>query len=148
MSDSPRDICTFFLGGQLFGLDVAEVQEVIHVPRMTRVPLAPPAIAGLLNVRGGLVTALDLRPHLGLPPAPAQAGQMNLVMRAADAAASLLVDSVGEVIQVAPEAWEPAPPTLRGPIRDLVRAVAKLSGQLLLQLHTEAVLNAAFTRPA
>jgi purine-binding chemotaxis protein CheW len=147
MSEPARDICTFMLGGLLFGLDVAEVQEVIHVQRMTRVPLAPPAVAGLLNVRGGLVTAIDLRPQLQLPPAPDPLQQMNLVMRAADATASLLVDSVGEVVRVETEAWEPTPPTMRGAARELVRAVAKLSGQLLFQLDAEAVLNAASARP-
>jgi purine-binding chemotaxis protein CheW len=148
MNTKPREICTFLLAGYLFGLDVMEVREVIPARRITRVPLAPPTVAGLLNVRGHLVTAIDLRPHLGLPSAPVKAEQMNLVMRTADGSASLLVDVVGEVIEVAPGAWEAAPPTLRGPARDLIHAVAKLSDRLLLQLNPAAVLAAALARPA
>lgn len=135
------DVCTFSLAGHLFGIDALEVQEIMQPQRMTRVPLAPPAVAGLLNVRGELVTAIDLRRRLELPPRAAGAPSMNIVLRTGDGGVSLLVDSVGEVIKVSESACEPVPPTLRGATRAFTHTVVKLSDHLLLRLNTQAVLG-------
>ncbi len=140
MSASP-DICTFEIAGRLFGIDARDVQEIMSSQRVTRVPLAPPGVAGLLNVRGELVTAIDLRSALELPPRAPDAAPMNIVLRTADGAVSLLVDSVGEVMRIAETDCEPVPPTLRGPARALTQAVVKLNERLLLRLNTQAVLG-------
>ena len=140
MSDS-ADVCTFEIGGNLFGIDALDVQEIMSPQRVTRVPLAPPGVAGLLNVRGELVTAIDLRQWLKVPARETGAGLMNIVLRTGDGAVSLLVDAVGEVLRIAESACEPVPPTLRGPVRTLTDAVVKLNDRLLLRLKTEAIFG-------
>ncbi len=136
-----HEVCTFLIDGHLFGIDVVEVQEVIRPQQMTRVPLAPRAVAGLLNVRGQLVTAIDLRRRLDLPARQAGMELMNIVVGTPEGAVSLLVDSVGEVLSIADDAYELPPPTLRPPARDVVRGVVKLSGRLLLHLDTKALIG-------
>ena len=139
MNRSP-DVCTFEIAGNLFGIDAIDVQEIMSPQRVTRVPLAPPGVAGLLNVRGELVTAIDLRQWLELPARIAGAALMNIVLRTGDGAVCLLVDAVGEVMRISESACEPVPPTLRGPVRALTEAVVKLNDRLLLRLKTQAIL--------
>lgn len=127
-----HQFCTFYLDGLLFGIPVLDVQEVIRHQRMTRVPLAPPVVRGLINLRGQIVTAVDLRHRLELPAAPADQLPMNVVVRTEDGAVSFLVDQVGEVVEVDESAREPAPETLRGEARRLTRGVFKLRNTLLL----------------
>jgi purine-binding chemotaxis protein CheW len=128
--------CTFYLDGLSFGIDVREVQEVIRYQEMTRVPLVPPVVRGLINLRGQIVTAIDLRRQLDLPERPADALPMNVVVRSDEGAVSLLVDEIGDVVTVSPEDFESPPETLDGVARDLITGVYKLSGQLLLILDT------------
>ena len=144
---TPREVCTFHLDGHLFGVDVVDVQEIISPQQMTRVPLAPPAVAGLLNVRGQLVTAIDLRRRLDLPPRPPEAAPMNIVVRTGDGAVSFLVDRIGDVCPVDADCFEPVPDTLTGPARELVTGVQKLPDQLLLILNA-AKAAALFNEPA
>ena len=139
--NEPQDICTFEIAGQSFGIAALDVQEVMPPQRITRVPLAPPGVAGLLNVRGDLVTALDLRHALALPPRGADSAPMNIVLRTADGAVSLLVDSVGEVVSIDESACELAPPTLSAAARALTETVVKLKGRLLLRLNLAAVIG-------
>ena len=134
--NTSREVCTFFLDGHLFGVDVVEVQEIISPQQMTRVPLAPPAVAGLLNVRGQLVTAIDLRRRLELRDRPADRLPVNVVVSTDDGAVSLLVDEIGDVLNVTGEGFERVPETLKGAARDLIRGVYKLDGRLLLILDT------------
>ncbi len=141
-----REVCTFEVAGHLLGIDALDVQEIMQPQRITCVPLAPAGVAGLLNVRGELVTAIDLRQRLELPARPSDS--MNIVLRTADGAVSLLVDSVGEVIRVSDDACEPPPPTLRGPARALTEAVVKLNERLLLRLNTLAVIGLSTTAAA
>src|SRR3954453_7113159 len=101
-----RQFCSFFLDGLRFGVDVQKVQEVVSYQEMTRVPLAPPTVRGLLNLRGQIVTGIDLRRRLDLPDRPAEHRPMNVVLRGEDSPVSLLVDEIGEVIEVADGAWE------------------------------------------
>ena len=136
------DLCTFYLAGYMLGIDALEVQEIMPPQRITRVPLAPAAIAGLLNVRGELVTAIDLRRRLELPPREAGAGSMNIVVRTAEGPVSLIVDAAGEVLKIGAGECEPVPPTLRGPVRALTEGVVKLHDRLLLRLNTPALLGA------
>ena len=133
---------TFLVGGHLFGLDVTRVQEVIRPMPMTRVPLAPAVVRGLINLRGQIVTALDLRVRLGLGAHGPEAAPMNVIVRADDDVVALLVDEIGDVVMADPDAWEPAPRTLAPAVRDLIPGAYKLDGRLLLQLDVDRVLDA------
>ncbi len=135
-----KQYCTFFLDGRYFGVEVQQVQEVIRYQEMTRVPLASPVVSGLINLRGRIVTAIDLRRRLGLADRPADQLPMNVVVRAGDDALSLLVDEIGDVIEVSDDKFEKPPETLRGIARTLVEGAYKLESQLMLVLNTrEAV---------
>ena len=133
MSDASK-VCAFFLEGRLFGVDVDQVQEVIRYQEMTRVPLAPDVVGGLINLRGQIVTAIDLRRRLGLGPLPAGKQPMNVVLRADGGMVSLLVDEIAGVLELANDVLEEPPATLEGPRRALIQGVYKLPGQLLLVL--------------
>ncbi len=135
MSDS-RQYCTFRLDGHLFGIEVMQIQEVIRYQRMTRVPLAPSVVEGLINLRGQIVTAVDLRRRLELRERPAGEAPMNIVVRTDENAVSLLVDEIGEVVEVEEGQFETPPETLQGPARGLITGAYKLAGQLLLVLDT------------
>jgi len=138
---SPQQLCTFRLDGMPFGVEVHRVQEVLrHLP-ITRVPLASAVVAGLINLRGQIVTAIDLRRRLGLRDRPAGTEPMNVVVRHADGIASLLVDEIGEVIEVDEANLEATPSTLRGAIRDMITGVYKLDAQLLSLLDVEQTLD-------
>ncbi len=136
-----RQLCTFFLDGHLYGVDAQTVQEVIRYQEMTRVPMAPPAVSGLINLRGQIVTAIDLRTRLGLTPRPADKLPMNVVVCSDDGAVSLLVDQIGDVIEVDADNFETPPDTLHGPARELVQGAYKLDGRLLLLLQCEAAVQ-------
>jgi purine-binding chemotaxis protein CheW len=137
-----RQLCTFLLDDLFLGVEVHKVQEVIRHEEMTRVPLAPEVVKGLINLRGQIVTAIDLRCRLGLPPRPAGRLPMNVVVRGDDGVVSLLVDEIGDVQGVEEEAFEPPPETLRGPARQLIRGVYKLKDRLLLVLDTQRAVQA------
>ncbi|MBX9582818.1 MAG: chemotaxis protein CheW [Gemmataceae bacterium] len=143
-----QQVCTFLVDGAAFGIDVREVQEVIRFQELTRVPLAPPEVRGLINLRGQIVTAVDLRRRLGLPDRPPGDLPVNVVVRTPDGAVSLLVDEIGEVLGVPAAAFERPPDTLRGPARDLIRGAYKLAGRLLLVLDTRQATAPPADRPA
>jgi len=132
--------CTFSLKDEFFGVPVQQVQEVIRYQEMTRVPLVPEAIRGLINLRGQIVMAVDLRRRLSMEDRPPSELPMNVVVRTDDGAVSFLVDEIGDVLEVQEDSFEAPPETLRGPSRDLVRGVYKLDGRLLLVLNTERAL--------
>lgn len=135
-----QQVCTFRLGGLYLGVDVAEVQEVIRQQEMTLVPLASPVIRGLINLRGQIVTALDLRRRFGLAPREAGRAGINVVVRAPEGVVSLLVDEIDDVVDVRDVAAEKPPATMVGPSRVLIRNVFKLERELLLELDTARVL--------
>jgi purine-binding chemotaxis protein CheW len=141
-----RLLCSFFLDGLRFGVDVQKVQEVVPYQEMTRVPLAPPTVQGLLNLRGQIVTGIDLRRRLDLPDRPAGKMPMNVVLRGEDSPVSFLVDDIGEVIEVDIEACERPPETLRGRVRELIEAVYPLPEELLLILDTVKTLDLNLNR--
>jgi purine-binding chemotaxis protein CheW len=128
--------CTFFLDGLFFGVEVQTVQEVIRYQEMTRVPLASRFVRGLINLRGQIVTAIDLRRRLELSPRPEDTLPMNVVVHTDDGPISLLVDEIGDVLDVAPDCFERPPETLRGVARELIRGAYKLKDRLLLTLDT------------
>jgi purine-binding chemotaxis protein CheW len=129
--------CTFFVDGHYFGLDVLKVQEIIRYQEMTRVPLAPHVVRGLINLRGQIVTAIDLRRRLELKDRPADQLPVNVVVRTDDGAVSLLVDEIGDVLEVSEDLFEGPPETLKGTARELIRGAYKLEDRLLLILDTE-----------
>src|SRR5579871_2489696 len=133
--------CTFYVDGQYFGLDVLRVQEVIRYQEMTRVPLAPPVVRGLINLRGQIVTAIDLRRRLGLEDRPASQPPVNVVLRTDDGAVSLLVDEIGDVLDAPADLFERPPETLQGVARDLIQGAYKLDGRLLLVLDADKALQ-------
>jgi purine-binding chemotaxis protein CheW len=143
MNESPRQYCTFCVDSLLLGVDVQQVQEVIRYQAMTRVPLANKAISGLINLRGQIVTAIDLRERLDLSCRSPDQNPMNVVVRDGDEVVSLLVDEIGDVIEVTAESFEAPPPTLRGPTRTLVEGAYKLPHGLLLVLNTNAAVGCA-----
>jgi purine-binding chemotaxis protein CheW len=136
-----RQFCTFFLDGLRFGVDVHKVQEVVPYQEMTRVPLAPATVRGLLNLRGQIVTGIDLRRRLELPEPTTERLPTNVVLRGEDSPVSFLVDEIGEVIEVEADTWERPPETLRGRVRDLIEAVCPLQAELLLILDTVKTLD-------
>ncbi len=145
---SSTQFCTFLLDGALYGVDVQEVQEVIRFQAMTRVPRAHEVVSGLINLRGQIVTAIDLRRRLGLAPRAAGEEPMNVVLRTEDGAVSLLVDQIGDVLTLSEAQFEETPSMLDKAQRELLRGVYKLEGQLLLALETRGLLELAQAAPA
>src|SRR3954471_17855083 len=121
-----HQFCTFYLGNQYFGLDVLMVQEIIRYQEMTRVPLAHPVVRGLINLRGQIVTAIDLRRRLDMPDRPADQLPVNVVVQTEDGPLSLLVDEIGDVMEVGDELFESPPETLDDKTRALIRGTYKL----------------------
>jgi purine-binding chemotaxis protein CheW len=136
-----QQFCTFFVDGQFFGVPVQQVQEVIRYQQMTRVPLVHRVIRGLINLRGQVVIAVDLRRRLNASERPEGQLPMNVVVRTGDGVVSLLVDEIGDVLEVQDETFEPPPETLQNASRELVLGVHKLPHQLLLILDTEKAVN-------
>lgn len=136
-----KQFCTFYLEGHCFGVNVLEVQEVFRYQEMTSVPLSPPTITGLINLRGQIITAIDLRRIMNLKDRDEDSMPMNVVVRTSDGVVSLLVDAIGDVLEVPQEMYEKPPENLEGPLRELVRGVYKLEGKLLLILDTEKVIR-------
>ncbi len=136
-----RQLCTFLLDDLLFGVQVVNVQEVIRYQEMTRVPLASSVVRGLINLRGQIVTAIDMRARLDLPALPEDVQPMNVVLRTADGVVSLLVDEIGDVLELSEQAFERTPETLAGVFREVVLGVYKLEQGLLLLLDVERIVS-------
>ncbi len=136
-----RQFCTFELNGLLFGIEVVEVQEVLRYQNMTRVPLAPDMVRGLINLRGQIVTAVDLRRRFEFPPLPDDVRPMNIVVRTDEGPVSFLVDEIGDVVEVHDEAFESPPGNLTGFAREATLGVYKLKHRLLLVLDTRRILE-------
>jgi purine-binding chemotaxis protein CheW len=129
------------IAGQLFGIPVLKVQDVLGPLRLTRVPLAPPEVAGNLNLRGRIVTAIDLRLRLGLPPREKDAGWMSVVIEHQGELYSLIVDSVGEVLSLDSSTYERELPTLDPRWRDFAAGIYRLNGALLIVLEVAHLLT-------
>ena len=143
-----QQYCTFYVDGIHLGIEVLKVQEVLRYQHMTQVPLATEVVSGLINLRGQIVTAIDLRKRLGMPPRADDKLPMNVVIRSDDGAVSLLVDEIGDVMETTAERFERPPQTLVGPARDLFLGVYKFEGSLLLVLDTERTLEMDGTKRA
>src|SRR5579863_3523508 len=123
MAEARRQFSTFFVADLFFGVDVICVQEVLRFQQMTRVPQAPEVIEGLINLRGQIVTAIDMRRRLRLPPRAGGQAPMNMVVRTEDGAVSLLVDEIGDVLDVDVNSYERPPENLDPAARDFIRCV-------------------------
>jgi len=137
-------LCTFRLDGTAYGIDIERVLEVVRRPPITRVPLAPPPVCGLINLRGQIVPVVEPRLCLGLAGAGGEGGFV-IVVRGAEEPVGLLVDEIGDVLDVDPAAFEPAPATVSRAGGEAVRGVHKQEDALLVSLDLERVLERAWT---
>lgn len=138
---STRQYATFHVKDLFLGIEVVEVQEVLRYQEMTRVPLAPPLVEGLINLRGQIVTAIDMRRRLKLAPRDGSEFPMNMVVRGDESAVSLLVDEIGDVLSVRQEDFELPPENISPDLRETITGVYKLDGKLMLVLDTGKVLQ-------
>src|SRR5271169_5210037 len=145
---SSGQFSTFFVADLFFGVDVLRVQEVLRFQQMTRVPQSPEVIEGLINLRGQIVTAIDMRRRLGLPPRAGDQAPMNMVVRTEDGAVSLLVDEIGDVLDTDAATYERPPENLDPAARELIRGVYKLKDRLLLVLDAERTVDLVAGRAA
>jgi len=132
-----QQFCTFYLNKFLFGIELLKVQEVIQRLDLTEVPLAPGVVRGLMNLRGQIVMGIDLRKQLEFPESPADLVPMNVVVRTGEESISLLVDEIGDVVEVSEDTFELPPDTLQGKVRSVILGVHKLDKRLMHVLDVE-----------
>lgn len=148
MTAPSAQYCTFWVDGLFFGVAVSEVQEVLRYQELTAVPSGPEAVHGLINLRGQIVTALDLRCRLGLPPRPEDTLPMNVIVRSRGEVVSLLVDDIGDVITAQTPsggdlAMEPVPANVPSIVQDAVVGVLALPDAILLVLDADRAADVA-----
>ena len=134
--------CTFKLGSEFFGVEASQVLEVLRAPSLFPVPLASGSVKGLLNLRGQILTVLDVRPSLGLPSPEEHGTTMGMILKCQGEKFALEVDSIGDVLDVDPDSFEEPPPTLNGKARELIQGAFKLKDRLLLVLDLEKAAQA------
>lgn len=140
-AEEAREFVTIYVGSQLCGIPVLKVQDVLGPQKITPVPLAPHEVAGLLNLRGRIVTAIDLRRRLGLEPRPANEKGMSVVVEQKGELYSLMVDSVGEVLRLPATSFERNPATLDPLWRKFSEGVYRLKDGLLVVLNGDSLLD-------
>jgi purine-binding chemotaxis protein CheW len=128
---------TFLLAGEMFAVRVEDVQEVLMDQPLTRVPLAPPYIVGLLNLRGQIISAVDLRRRLQFSARTDDAPRKLLVLKTPDGPISIVVDDIGDVLRLESGLWRAPPDTLAAPHRSFVEAVCPIEGHLVIGLRVE-----------
>lgn len=136
-----QQFSTFYVDHLYFGVEVEKVQEVLRHQEMTRVPLAPPVVRGLINLRGQIVAAIDLRRRLELGEEPPDKLPMNVVVRTTDGAVSLLVDEIADVVEAGADSFEQPPDTLQPSAQKMIRGVHKLNDRLMHILDCERVVG-------
>lgn len=136
-----EEFITFTIAGQLFGIPVLKVQDVLATYQIARIPLAPPEVAGSLNLRGRVVTVIDLRTRLGLPPRAETAKSMSIVAENEGELYSLMVDSVGEVLELSRSLYERNPPTVEPKFRSFSEGIYRLDETLLIVLDVNRLLD-------
>ncbi len=132
---------TFFLNGICFGVHVKKVQEVMEFQNITPIPLAPPVLPGIINLRGQILTTFDLKTRLSLSAGEFAGQPMMMVVQTSEGPMNLLVDKIGPVLDVDPDLFEPPTETLKPAVRAVTTHVCKLEGQLLLVLDTEKIIR-------
>lgn len=141
--EAETEFVTATVAGQVFGMPIAQVRDVFAPERMTRVPLAPRCVAGILNLRGRIVTAIDLRERLAIPPRGANDGAMVIGVDVQGESYGLVVDVVGEVMRLAESRREPVPVNLDADIAGVAESVYRLDNQLMVVLDIARVLDIA-----
>ncbi len=136
-----RKWATFFLNEEMFGLRVEDVQEVMMEQPLTPVPLAPEHIVGLLNLRGQIMPAVDLRRRLRFPVRDASQSTKLIVLRSHGVSVCLVVDAIGDVIEVASTSWQAPPDTLTAPHRGFLSGICPIAGFVVLGLDVDALLG-------
>jgi purine-binding chemotaxis protein CheW len=136
-----NDFVTMTVADQLFGIPVLTVQDVLGPQRITRVPLAPPEVAGALNLRGRIVTACDVRRRLGLPARDKASPGMNVVVDHKGELYALMVDNVGEVLSLSADSYERNPNTLDPRWRDVSGGIYRLKGKLMVVLEVSRMMT-------
>ncbi len=136
-----RQYCTFWVAGLHLGLSVEHVQEVLRYQQLTRVPNAPDTVRGLINLRGQIVTALDLRSRLGLPARSDGELPMNVIVRSRGEVVSLLVDDIGDVMDTDGHPLQPTPANLPTTVQDVVRGVVPLPHSILLVVDADRAVD-------
>ncbi|MUG95281.1 chemotaxis protein CheW [Scytonema sp. UIC 10036] len=147
-----QKLCTFFVNQIYFGIDIKYVQEVIRSQEMTRVPLAPPDICGLINLRGQILTAIDLQQRLEMGESVLRSTAkfvdetqgFHIVVCSDDEAVSLLVDEVEDVLEFTTKTFQPPPATLKGKMRQMLAGAYPLQEGFVLVLNIEKILDANF----
>lgn len=135
-----RQFCTFYLDAGLFGIEVLQVQEVIRHQLTTPVPLATDVVSGLMNLRGSIISCIDLRLRFEMPPAPLELEPVQIVTQADCGLVSFQVDRIGDVVEITDESLERPPSTLKGEVRKLIDGVYKLENSLLLIVNVNKIL--------
>jgi purine-binding chemotaxis protein CheW len=143
-----NDYVTMTIADQLFGVPVLQVRDVLGPQRLTRIPLAPPEVAGSLNLRGRIVTAIDVRTRLSLQPRNDGKKSMCVVVDLGGELYSLVVDGVGEVMRLAKEGFEANPPTLDPHWRGVSKGIYRLKDQLLVLLDVVELMKISNSRAA
>jgi len=141
-----KEFLTVTVDGQMLGIPVLQVQDVLGEQKVTKVPLAPPEVAGSLNLRGRVVTAINLRRKLGMPQVPAGMKSMYIVVEYKSELYSLIVDNVGEVMSLPDKDFEKVPATLESSWRALALGIYRLKDQLLVILDVPSMLETFFVK--
>ncbi len=136
-----RQFCTFYLGAGLFGIEVLQVQEVMRHQLTTPVPLATNAVSGLMNLRGSIVSCIDLRLRFEMPPAPPDFEPVQVVTQTDGGLVSFQVDRIGDVVEITDASLEAPPSTLKGEAKKLIDGVYQLKNSLLLIVNVNKVLE-------
>lgn len=134
------DYVTMIVGGQLFGIPVLEVHDVFVPSKLAYVPMAPPEVAGVLNLRGRIVTAIDLRQRLGFEPRETDAQVMAVVIEYQGEPYSLLVDEVGEVLSLEANCFERNPSNLDAKLRDVSNGIFRLEDRLMVVIQLDKII--------
>lgn len=141
IASSLDQLCTFHLGPLYLGIDVLDVREVLHQADVTTVPHADPAVEGLINLRGQIATTIDLRRRLELEELDPDTKPIHVVILSDGEPVTLLVDAIGDVVDVDPQTYEEPPSTMTGIARDLILGAYKLEDKLLLILDVKQVVD-------
>ena len=141
VGDASREFVTMTVAGQLFGIPVLKVQDVLGPQKITRIPLSPPEVSGALNLRGKIVTPIDVRRRLNLPPRAEDQFGMSIVVEHDGDQYSLVIDSVGEVLNLPAATFERNPATLNPRWREVSSGIYRLDGRLLVVLDVGRLLQ-------
>lgn len=140
-NEHSRDYLTIYIAEQIFGIPVLQVQDVLRSQQVTRIPLAPKEVAGSLNLRGRIVTAINVRSKLGLPISNDDSHDMSVVVEHDDELYSLVIDKVGDVLSLKQDAFEKTPATLNPLWRDISLGIHQMQSELLIIMDVPKLID-------